>query len=77
MTDPDKYSWIDDKGQNISGAHFTRGKLGKAKWCRTVLNMNQLLSQQFSAVIRQRITKYENAHRKITPERGDVNNYPN
>eukprot|EP01084_Bolivina_argentea_P024706 45992_1 len=49
--------------RSISGQHFKRNQLGNEQWCRTDLGMNQQIAKSFSAIVRQRITKYEN-HRK-------------
>eukprot|EP01084_Bolivina_argentea_P024704 45990_1 len=50
--------------QSISGQHFKRNQLGNEQWCRTELGMNQQIEKSFSSIVRQRITKYENHHRK-------------
>ena len=44
----------------INGEHFTRDQLGDDAWCRERFGMGINLSKRFSAVVRKRITAYEN-----------------
>ena len=60
LRDEDKYVWKDKSGADITGQCFTRSKLGNADWCRETFNMKYQLSLQFSAIVRRRITNYEN-----------------
>ena len=62
LADWSKFSWIDGEGDHVTGNHFTKDKLGNAKWCADVLQLNERLSRQLSAIIRQRIQKYEDKH---------------
>lgn len=51
--------------QSIDGQHFTRKVLGDPAWCRSRFGMNVTVSKSFAAVVRARITNYENIERKI------------
>ena len=72
LADWSKRGWVDDKGEHISGKHFTINKLGSPKWCRDVLQLNESLSQQFAAVIQHRIIQFEQHQPDISHDEDDV-----
>eukprot|EP00485_Elphidium_margaritaceum_P002476 CAMPEP_0202690032 /NCGR_PEP_ID=MMETSP1385-20130828/5170_1 /ASSEMBLY_ACC=CAM_ASM_000861 /TAXON_ID=933848 /ORGANISM="Elphidium margaritaceum" /LENGTH=860 /DNA_ID=CAMNT_0049345259 /DNA_START=20 /DNA_END=2602 /DNA_ORIENTATION=- len=54
------FNWHDENHEEISGVHFTRDKLGDPSWVKRNVSLPHELCEEFAALVRKRITNYEN-----------------